>query len=241
MSRFFVSPNQIEGQFITIIGENAKHIRTVLRCKAGDSVIVCDGQGTDYHCVITECLQTIQLEVKDKQKSIGEPSLSITLYQGIPKGEKMEWIIQKCVELGVTKIVPVMTERVIVKLEKKEEKKIARWQKIAEAAAKQSERGVIPPIGSVMPYKEAIQEAAQLDGAIIPYEKEEGTTLKDIVKNIRGKRIGVFIGPEGGFTEEEIQFAEKNGIVSITLGKRILRTETAGMTAAAILLYEFDT
>lgn len=153
----------------------------------------------------------------------------------------MELIIQKCVELGVDRIVAVSTERAIVKLDKKESKKLERWQKIAEAAAKQSGRGKIPEIGQqVLKFKEAVAEAKELDGAIIPYEKEQETGIRQFVQGFRGESIGVFIGPEGGFAEEEIALAQENGITPITLGKRILRTETAGMTTAAILLYELD-
>lgn len=151
----------------------------------------------------------------------------------------MELIIQKCVELGVDRIVAVSTKRCIVKLDKKEEKKLVRWQKIAESAAKQSGRGKIPEIATkVLSFSEALGEAKAMDGAIIPYENEQDCGLRSFVEGFSGAEVGVFIGPEGGFTEEEIQTAKDAGVLPVTLGKRILRTETAGMTAIAILLYE---
>ena len=153
----------------------------------------------------------------------------------------MELIIQKCVELGVERIVAVSTERAIVKLDKKEGKKLERWQKIAEAAAKQSGRGKIPEIGGqVLKFKDAVAEAKRLDGAIIPYEREEKMGLREFVKDFEGESIGVFIGPEGGFEEEEVQAAMEAGAKPVTLGKRILRTETAGMTMLSILMFTLE-
>lgn len=195
----------------------------------------------DYQCRISSLADGVQLEVLSQAPCETEPKTKITLYQGLPKADKMELIIQKCVELGVERIVAVSTERAIVKLDKKEGKKLERWQKIAEAAAKQSGRGKIPEIGGqVLKFKDAVAEAKRLDGAIIPYEREEKTGLREFVQSFEGESIGVFIGPEGGFAEEEIALAQENGITPITLGKRILRTETAGMTTTAILLYELD-
>lgn len=239
MPKFFVNQEQIKENHITLLGEDAKHIKTVLRAKEGEEITVCDGCGMDYTCKIIGFGEGIETEILEKMPCEVEPATKITLYQGLPKADKMEWIIQKCVELGVVRIVAVSTERAIVKLDKKEEKKLDRWQKIAEAAAKQSGRGIIPQIGKkVLSFSQAVEEAASLDGAIIPYEKEENRGLREFVQNCKGQEIGIFIGPEGGFSEEEIHLAEEKGILPITLGKRILRTETAGMTTAAILLYE---
>ena len=224
---FFDKIDMTQGQ-ICLHGEDEKHIKTVLRAKEGEELTLCDGEGMDYQCRISSLTDGVQLEILSKAPCETEPKTKITLYQGLPKADKMELIIQKCVELGVERIVAVSTERAIVKLDKKEGKKLERWQKIAEAAAKQSGRGKIPEIGGqVLKFKDAVAEAKRLDGAIIPYERE-------------GESIGVFIGPEGGFAEEEIALAKENGITPITLGKRILRTETAGMTTTAILLYELD-
>lgn len=239
MPKFFAEQQQITENHITLLGEDAKHIKTVLRAKEGEEITICDGCGTDYLCKITGFGEGVETEILDKTPCEAEPRTKITLYQGLPKADKMEWIIQKCVELGVVRIVAVSTERAIVKLDKKEEKKLERWQKIAEAAAKQSGRGIIPQMGKkVLSFSQAVEEACTLDGAIIPYEKEETCGLKTFVQGFAGQEIGIFIGPEGGFAEEEIRLATEKGVMPITLGKRILRTETAGMTTAAILLYE---
>lgn len=241
MPKFFFDKKDRSGGQICLHGEDEKHIKTVLRAKEGEELTLCDGEGMDYQCRISSLADGVQLEVLSKAPCETEPKTKITLYQGLPKADKMELIIQKCVELGVERIVAVSTERAIVKLDKKEGKKLERWQKIAEAAAKQSGRGKIPEIGGqVLKFKDAVAEAKRLDGAIIPYEREEKTGLREFVQNFEGESIGVFIGPEGGFAEEEIALAQENGITPITLGKRILRTETAGMTTTAILLYELD-
>ena len=243
MYQFFVEPSQIQGNRIVITGSDVNHIKNVLRMKPGEEIAVSNGtDGKEYRCGIEELLED---EVICTLRFIKEDGLElparVTFFQGLPKADKMELIIQKCVELGVERIVAVSTERAIVKLDKKEGKKLERWQKIAEAAAKQSGRGKIPEIGGqVLKFKDAVAEAKRLDGAIIPYEREEKTGLREFVKDFKGESIGVFIGPEGGFAEEEIALAKENGITPITLGKRILRTETAGMTTTAILLYELD-
>ena len=215
-------------------------MKTVLRGRVGEDVTVCDGCGMDYACVICSLDgDEIVLDAHSQAPSEAEPRRKITLYQGLPKADKMEMIIQKCVELGVEEIVAVSTERAIVKLDKKEEKKLERWQKIAEAAAKQSSRGKIPQMrGRVLSFGEAVKDATGLDGALIPYEKEETNDLRGFVQGFSGETIGVFIGPEGGFSEKEIALAVEYGVLPVTLGKRILRTETAGMTTIGILLYE---
>lgn len=239
MPKFFCEPKDIQGGQIRLSGEDAKHIKTVLRAKEGELLTVCDGAGTDYQCRILSVAEGVLAEILSQQPCETEPKTKLTLYQGLPKADKMELIIQKCVELGVDRIVAVSTERAIVKLDKKESKKLERWQKIAEAAAKQSGRGKIPEIGQrVLRFSEAVAEAKTLDGAIIPYEKEQERGIRQFVAGVQGERIGIFIGPEGGFAEEEIALAEENGVTPITLGKRILRTETAGMTTVALLLYE---
>lgn len=241
MPKFFVENTEIQENEcqVQLSGENEKHIKTVLRAKIGEEITVCDGAGMDYLCEIVSLEDGVTAKILQKMPSEAEPKTQITLYQGLPKADKMELIIQKCVELGVVKIVPVATTRAIVKLDKKESKKIERWQKIAEAAAKQSGRGIIPQMGErVLTFAQAVQEAKALDLAIIPYEKEQEQDLHTIVKQFSGQSIGIFIGPEGGFAEEEIALAQQNGVQSVTLGKRILRTETAGMTTVAILLYE---
>ena len=241
MPKFFINKNDISRGQIQLFGEDEKHIRTVLRAREGEELTLCDGEGMDYQCRIASLERGVLLDILSQEVCETEPKVKITLYQGLPKADKMELIIQKCVELGVDRIVAVSTERAIVKLDKKEAKKLERWQKIAEAAAKQSGRGKIPEIGQqVLKFKDAVAEAKALDGAIIPYEKEQERGIRQFVQGFKGESIGVFIGPEGGFAEEEIALAQENGVTPITLGKRILRTETAGMTTTAILLYELD-
>ncbi len=240
MPKFFVNKEQIEKQ-ITILEEDAKHIKTVLRKKEGEKLIICDGEGIDYICSIN-CFEqnTVIVDIIEKQYCESEPPIKITLFQGLPKADKMELIIQKCVELGVDSIVPVATEHSVVKLDKKEQKKLERWQKIAEAAAKQSGRGKIPQIGNILSFEQALQQSKKMDSAIIPYEKEQKRNLKEFIKCFRGKSIGVFIGAEGGFSEQEIAQAIEQNVIPVTLGKRILRTETAGMITTAILIYEME-
>lgn len=241
MPRFFVEPGQIVENVITVTGEDAKHIKTVLRQKVGDEILLCDGAGFDYTCIITSLSEKeIQAEIQDKSANYTEPATKITLFQGLPKGDKMELILQKCVELGVTDIFPVACARSVVKLDKKEEKKIARWQKIAESAAKQSGRGIVPKVCHILPFREAVVAAKALDALVIPYENEKERRIRSFAQNFSGKTIGIFIGPEGGFTPEEIQLAQCAGAVPVTLGSRILRTETAGMVTLAILLYELE-
>ena len=239
MPKFFINKNDISRGQIQLFGEDEKHIKTVLRAREGEEVTLCDGEGMDYHCRIASLERGVLLDVLSKEVCETEPRTKITLYQGLPKADKMELIIQKCVELGIERIVAVSTERAIVKLDKKETKKLERWQKIAEAAAKQSGRGIIPEVcQQVLKFKEAVAEAKELDGAIIPYEREQERGIREFVKGFTGESVGIFIGPEGGFADEEIALAQENGIQSVTLGKRILRTETAGMTTTAIILYE---
>lgn len=241
MPKFFVNSENINDHTITLDGENAKHIGSVLRAKTGDIITVCDGDGRDYECEITEITKkTVTTKITDIFTNDNEPDIKLTLYQALPKADKMELVIQKCIEIGVDRIVPVKTEHTVVRLEGKEEKKLLRWNKIAESAAKQCGRGKIPVVDSVMSFKEAISEAVSLDGAIIPYEKERENSLKAFAKSFKGKSIGIFIGPEGGFSNEEIDFAISNGVKSVTLGKRILRTETAGLVTSVILLYELE-
>lgn len=240
MPKYFVLPESITDDTVVITGEDAKHLATVLRSEEGDCVEVCDGCGTDYSCEITAVdKKEITLKINEKKPCQSEPKTKITLFQGLPKADKMELIIQKCVELGIEKIVPVATHRAVVKLDKKDSiKKIERWQKIAESAAKQSGRGRIPQIGEVVSFKEAVKLGAMAQGAIIPYEHEEKRGIREFAKSFSGSEVAIFIGPEGGFADEEIALAMENGILSVSLGKRILRTETAGMATVAILLYE---
>lgn len=245
MHRFYVKPDQKEDHTITITGSDVNHIRNVLRMKQGDDIVICNGQGEDYYCIINEVSEKeIVAEIRTVTDTGTELKAQITLFQGLPKLDKMELIIQKAVELGVYEIVPVITKRVVVKLEdsKKEQRKLERWQAIAKEAAKQSGRGIIPVIRPVRSFQDAVKAAADLDAAIIPYENAEGMHYtRDIITKLRDcGSIGVFIGPEGGFEESEIALARSINICPVTLGKRILRTETAGLAVLSMLVLHLD-
>ena len=217
------------------------HIRNVLRMRAGEELLAADGQGSEYRCILRELQDSeIRAEICRKLSGSAELPSRITLFQGLPKSDKMDLIIQKCVELGVFRIVPVTTKRTVVKLDaKKEESRRKRWTAVSESAAKQSGRGIIPEISGVQSFREAVEEAGELDVCLIPYEKAENMArTREILSGIpAGASIGVFIGPEGGFEEEEVREAMEAGARPITLGRRILRTETAGMAVLAMLGY----
>lgn len=244
MYRFYVEPEQIDGQQISVYGGDVNHIKNVLRLKQGDWVILCDGENTDYYCRIEQMNpQDILCHIEKKESGSTELPGSITLFQGVPKGEKMELIIQKAVELGVARIVPVFTKRCVVKLDdKKAAKKVERWQKIAEAAAKQCGRGYIPQVADVVTYKEAVEMASANVCNLLPYECAEGIqeAAKIVEEAAKSPSVGIFIGPEGGFEEEEVRLGKDHGFQVMTLGKRILRTETAGIATLAILMFSMQ-
>ena len=247
MYQFFVEPNQINinDKNVIIYGSDVNHIKNVLRMKVGEELNVSNGQdGKEYRCSIAALEEDrVVCELRFvKQDNVELPS-RVYLFQGLPKADKMEWIIQKAVELGAYEIIPVAAKRCVVKLDdKKASSKIARWQGIAEAAAKQSKRGIIPEISEVMSFERAVKMAADMSVRIIPYEMAEGMEkTREIIERLKpGQNIAVFIGPEGGFEDSEIQFATENGIVPVTLGRRILRTETAGMTVLSWIMYRLD-
>lgn len=245
MQHFFVDQSAIEGNRIVITGSDVNHIKNVLRMKVGEEISVSNGtDNNDYRCEIAEIDDDKILcnLMFIKEEGLELPA-KIYLFQGLPKSDKMELIIQKAVELGVYEIIPVSTKRAVVKLDdKKAKSKQQRWQAISEAAAKQSKRGIIPQVQSLMTIKEAFSYADSLDIKAIPYELQEGmlATKKWINEAVGKSSIGIFIGPEGGFTEEEIELAKEHGIVPVSLGKRILRTETAGMTVLSILMYQLE-
>lgn len=243
MARFFIDPEQINQDSIEIIGDDVNHIKNVLRLSVGDDLTLCDGTGKDYNGTIDNMSNTsIKVVVHQVIDSINEPKIKVTLYQGLPKKDKMELIIQKAVELGVQEIVPVMMDRVIVQLKdkKKEQKKVDRWNKISEAAAKQSRRGIIPKVVPPVSYKEAIKlsQANQLN--LMAYENERNSLKNVLESNKDALNIGILIGPEGGLTDEEVKEAIDQGFDSISLGKRILRTETAGLALTSVIMYAFD-
>ena len=244
MQQFFAEPSWIRENKIYMQGADVNHIKNVLRMKPGEDVRVNDGRGKTYLCCISSYEeQTAVLDILKELDSDTELPSRIILFQGLPKGDKMEWIVQKAVELGAYSIVPFAAKRSVVKLdEKKAAKKQARWQLIAKGAAEQSGRGIIPEVSAVQTFTEALRMAGELDVVLIPYELEEG--MKEtarVLENIEcGQSVGIFIGPEGGFEEEEVERAKEAGAYAITLGKRILRTETAGLTTLSVLMYHLE-
>ncbi len=240
MHRFFADASQINNGAVEITGDDVSHITKVLRLRQGDEVCVCDKSGTDYICTIDDVTKDkVTLKVISSELSKTESKINITLYQGVAKGEKMDYIIQKCVELGVKSFVPIITKRTVVKIADGN-KKVQRWQKISQEAAKQSMRGIIPEVCMPMNFSDAVKKIASNDNAIniMAYENEINTTLKEILKQSNFTDINIIIGPEGGFEESEAQLARESGIYTVTLGPRILRTETAPVAVSSVVMYE---
>ena len=247
MYQFFVKSEQIDinNRCIVIAGSDVNHIKNVLRMKPGEEISVSNGiDGKEYRCGILALEQDrVVCELRFVKEDGVELPSKVYLFQGLPKGDKMELIVQKAVELGVYQIIPVAAKRCVVKLdEKKAGAKIARWQGIAEAAAKQSKRAIIPRVTEVYDFSRAVKVAAEMDVRMIPYELAEGMAkTRELIDSLKPQQsIAVFIGPEGGFEETEIQEALANGIEPVTLGKRILRTETAGMTVLSWIMYRLE-
>lgn len=244
MPRFFASPEQIQETVIVLNGSDINHIRNVLRMSVGDEMTISDGCGRDYFCEIsTLSSDAVELVIKNSWDSYSELPVKLYLFQGLPKADKMELIIQKAVELGVYAVIPVEMMRSVVKLDtKKAAKKQERWQEIARSAAKQSGRGQIPEVMAPVSFKAALKLAAGLDALLLPYEGAEGMTeARSLVQTMKGKQsIGIFIGPEGGFDLSEVEAAQAAGAGILTLGRRILRTETAGMAILSILMFELE-
>ncbi|MDO4473881.1 MAG: 16S rRNA (uracil(1498)-N(3))-methyltransferase [Eubacteriales bacterium] len=244
MQHFFVTTDQVKEEYISILGSDVNHLRNVLRMKIGEQLYVSDGDNQKYLCEIDSYRQDEAiLRICAEEKNDTELQSKIYLFQGLPKSDKMELIVQKAVELGIFQVIPVVMKRCVVKLdEKKAAKKVCRWQEIARGAAKQSGRGMIPEITNVMSYQDALSYAGGLDVILVPYELAEGMEkTKQVIGSIApGQSIGVFIGPEGGFEKDEVERAVEIGAREITLGKRILRTETAGLTILSILMYHLE-
>ena len=244
MQQSFEGTSQIKEHKICLECPDANYRKKVLRMKPGDDVRISYGPGTTYICRISAYEeQTAVLDIFKELDSDTELPSRIVLFQGLPKGDKMEWIVQKAVELGAYSIVPFAAKRSVVKLdEKKAAKKQARWQAIARGAAEQSGRGIVPEIHTVYTFAEALKMAEVMDVILIPYELEEGMkeTARVLESIAPGQSVGIFIGPEGGFEEEEVERAKESGAHPVTLGKRILRTETAGLAALSILMYHLE-
>ncbi len=244
MYRFFVPFTQIQEKSAVIRGDDVNHIRNVLRMERGEELVISAGRGVDYVCRIEEILpEQIELEIWREEPVRTELPVRLVLFQALPKADKMEWIIQKAVELGVQEIVPVRTKRCVVRLdEKKAVKKRERWQGIAEAAAKQSGRGIVPQVRDVMNFEEALREAEELECTLIPYElfDDMKNTAEQFSRAAASSSVGIFIGPEGGFERGEVEMAIQQGTSPVSLGKRILRTETAGLMVLSVLMFQIE-
>lgn len=246
MHHFFVAPEQVAGEQIRITGPDVNHMKNVLRMKNGEEVLVSDGTGKDYLCAVGSMDSAeVKVQIISVNREGRELPSRIWLFQGLPKSDKMELIIQKAVELGAAHIVPVATKNTVVKLDaKKEDAKRKRWQAIAESAAKQSKRSLMPEVGGVMKLAEAFDYIEQEGFAVrlIPYEHEAGMegSRQELMRVAPGQDIAVFIGPEGGFDEAEIDLALKKGARPVSLGKRILRTETAGLAILSVIMMRLE-
>ena len=247
MPRFFVRNEQIQGKTIEILGEDVKHVKNVLRKQVGDDIEVCN-QDTEksYICEITKIeTESVLTDIIEELQGY-DNKIKVDIYQGLPKSDKMELIIQKAVELGVNSIIPVDMKRCVVKFDSKTEtKKIERWQKIAESAAKQSGRNTIPQIKNVVKIEDIIKNKEQYDLIIVCYENEKQNYIKNELvklKNINKQEINiaVVIGPEGGLEEKDVIYLEQNGAKIVSLGNRILRTETVALNLLSVIMYELE-
>lgn len=244
MHHFFVKPEQVMGEEIKIAGADFKHLKNVLRMKPGEELTVSAGTGVKYRCILHDFSgQTAIASIQAQLQEDTELKSRIHLFQGLPKGDKFEWMIQKAVELGVHEIIPVETARCVAKIDsQKVGRKVERWNAIAESAAKQSGRSFLPAVTSPIPFSDALKSAEKLDVLLIPYElSSDMKATKEILSSIdSGMSVGIFIGPEGGFERSEIEMAIGCKAQPITLGKRILRTETAGLVILSILMYQLE-
>ena len=245
MSNFFIDSGNINGENAYVTGSDVNHIKNVLRMKESDEIKLSAGDGLLYTATISGFLpDRIVCRIIDCEGGKSELPAKIVLFQGLPKKDKMELIIQKAVELGVSEIVPVMMKRTIVKLEdnKKEQKKLERWRTISLTAAKQSGRAVVPEVSDFITFNVAVKRAEGLEYNLIPYENEKGMDkARELIKELKDKKsIGIFIGPEGGISEDELELAINAGAKPISLGNRILRTETAGLALISVIAFEID-
>lgn len=244
MYHFFAEHENISDDYIDIRGGDVNHIKNVIRLKAGDQVLISSGDNYDYICTIEQITDdVVTTRIVETRQKTNELPVKVYLFQGLPKADKMELIIQKMVELGVYGIIPVSMKRSVVKLDdKKAKSKVTRWNAISESAAKQSKRSIIPQISDVVNFKRALEIAKELDVLLLPYECAEGMDYtRKVVSAIKpGQKVGIFIGPEGGFDGDELELAKEAECNIITLGKRILRTETAGMMLMSVIMYNME-
>ena len=239
MARFFVTPEEMKPGFFVLTGENAQHAK-VLRLKAGEEVLVCDGRGAECVCTVSDVSEgQISLVVKKRRTSESEASVQVSVYMAFPKADKLEHVIQKATELGAYEIVAFPSARCVSRPDDKSlKKKLERWQKIAASAAEQSGRGRIPQVITLSSYKAALERAAQCDRALLFYENERSTTLKMALQSGAYQTVSLLTGPEGGLEEKEVAQAQEAGLQVCTLGKRILRCETAPLCALSAVMYD---
>lgn len=251
MPKFFIEENQVNNDCIFITGEDVNHIKNVLRMKVGDTFNICNQSSSENYLVEIENFNKDEVECKiiERLENSAESNVKMHIYQGLPKADKMELIIQKSVELGVSKITPVEMKRCVVKLDGKDKlKKIDRWQKISEVAAKQCGRDIIPEICNVKNVNEIIDEFKEYDLVILCYENEQNTYLKDVLNEIKADssidfnnfKVAAIIGPEGGIDSLEVELIQQSGAKVVSLGSRIMRTETVGLYLLSIIMYEFE-
>lgn len=244
MYHFFADRERIGRGEVSLVGGDVNHIRNVLRMKPGERVAVSDGTGGEYLCEVRQVGSgEVILDILEERDGGAELPARIYLFQGLAKGDKMEWIIQKAVELGVHQVIPVAAARSVVKLdEKKEQDRVRRWNGIAQSAAKQSGRGIIPQVTGVLSFQEALEHSDGFDVNVIPYERARGMekTRRQLGRIRPGMDVGIFIGPEGGFEEREIAMAQSRGVEAVSLGRRILRTETAGLMILSVIGYRLE-
>lgn len=238
MPRFFLPPADLHPQFMVLTGENAAHAK-VLRLKCGDAVVVCDGNATDYHCTVSDVSPgQISLVVQHVDPSVSEPSIEVSIYMAYAKSDKFDHVVQKATELGAKEIVAFPSARCVCRPEPKSiAKKLERWQKIAASAAQQSGRGRIPQVLAVDSYAQAVARAATADLAVNFYENENQYTFHDAIATHNFHTASLMTGPEGGYTPEEVAAAAGSGILTCTLGRRILRCETAPLCALSALMF----
>jgi 16S rRNA (uracil1498-N3)-methyltransferase len=240
MQRYFVTPGSIRDGFVTITGDDVKHIVRVMRMEPGDEIIVCDGQGAAYRAELTKlCDREVSARLLAADDRQAEPATKITLAQGLPKGDKMELIVQKGTEVGITTFLPLDMARCIVQYDaKKEQKRRERWEKIAKESAEQAHRNIVPAVAEGLTFKQFLKTCDTYDLVLVPYEAERAKGLREVLDaHPNARNVCVVIGPEGGIAEQEIEQAIGAGAIPVTLGARILRTETAGLVAAACILY----
>lgn len=239
MHRFFISPNQLYGARVRFADDQAHQMRRVLRLRPGDRVTALDGLGNEYDVVLEEVTNARVIGRADgKAEATGEPAARLTLYQSLLRREKFEWVLQKGTELGVSAFVPVITRRSLVRdAEDVTPEKLTRWQRIIREAAEQSGRGLLPELRPALTFGDAVQAARAAGRALIAYEGHAPHTIRDALQSAP-RSVALFVGPEGGYEPEEVDEAVAAGAVAVTLGRRILRTETAAVVGAALILHE---